>query len=37
MRVVEAALFMWVIFAHPTQEGARLHDSMGQSTSLTWR
>ena len=46
MRVVEAltlllvatVLFMWVIFAHPTQEErARLYDSMGQSTGIMWR
>ena len=46
MRVVETltlllaatALFMWVIFAHPTpDERARLHDSMGASTGIAWR
>jgi hypothetical protein len=46
MRVIETltlllaatALFMWVIFAHPTpDERTRVYDSMGQSTGIAWR
>jgi ABC-type cobalamin transport system permease subunit len=46
MRLVEtltlllaaAVLFMWAVFAHPTQdERARLYDSMGSSTGIAWR
>jgi hypothetical protein len=36
--LIATALFMWVVLGHSTSdERARLHDSMGDSTGIAWR
>ena len=36
--LVVTVAFLWVILAHSTsEERARLHDSMGESTRIAWR